>query len=298
MLPLTPHTTNHLPTRHTHIPLPTCRPADFAELLRPRYRRPLAIGMSLMLFQQITGQPSVLYYAAKIFQVTAFSCYSFVKEILSSKNRLPPVEMDPFVCVFQAAGFAGAEEATGVSLVLGFFKLIMTGGVWRDCGATHCMQLLLPAGQASGLVVLRGNSQRCCPALPAPALAHRACGTAAGLSRAAADAGLAPPTAGIAVATVDSWGRRPLLLYGVSGIVLSLLALGTAQVARVRVLCCAVYMRGCAVLCCAVLCCAVSCEQRTALVRCVLHPFPAGPTTTPAPTRMRALPAAGRPACT
>ncbi|EFN53468.1 hypothetical protein CHLNCDRAFT_25635 [Chlorella variabilis] len=104
--------------------------SNFAELLRPRYRRPLAIGMSLMLFQQITGQPSVLYYAAKI---------------------------------FQAAGFAGAEEATGVSLVLGFFKLIMTG---------------------------------------------------------------------IAVATVDSWGRRPLLLYGVSGIVLSLLALGTAQVAR------------------------------------------------------------------
>lgn len=37
--------------------------ADFSELLRPRYRRPLAIGMSLMLFQQITGQPSVLYYA-------------------------------------------------------------------------------------------------------------------------------------------------------------------------------------------------------------------------------------------
>jgi hypothetical protein len=34
----------------------------------------------------------------------------------------------------------------------------------------------------------------------------------------------------LAVATVDSWGRRPLLLVGVSGIVLSLLALGTAQV--------------------------------------------------------------------
>ena len=33
------------------------------------------------------------------------------------------------------------------------------------------------------------------------------------------------------MATVDSWGRRPLLLYGVSGIVLSLLLLGTTQVA-------------------------------------------------------------------
>lgn len=30
--------------------------------------------------------------------------------------------------IFQAAGFAGAEEATRVSLVLGFFKLVMTGG--------------------------------------------------------------------------------------------------------------------------------------------------------------------------
>ncbi len=44
--------------------------------------------------------------------------------------------------------------------------------------------------------------------------------------------------AGVAVATVDSWGRRPLLLYGVSGIVLSLLALGTAQVAWVQRLRC------------------------------------------------------------
>lgn len=42
--------------------LPTISRADFTELLRPRYRRPLAIGMSLMLFQQVTGQPSVLYY--------------------------------------------------------------------------------------------------------------------------------------------------------------------------------------------------------------------------------------------
>ena len=47
-----------------------------------------------MLFQQITGQPSVLYYAAKI---------------------------------FKDAGFASDADATRVSVVLGFFKLIMTG---------------------------------------------------------------------------------------------------------------------------------------------------------------------------
>jgi hypothetical protein len=38
-----------------------------------RYRRPLLIGSSLMLFQQITGQPSVLYYANQIFEKAGFS---------------------------------------------------------------------------------------------------------------------------------------------------------------------------------------------------------------------------------
>ena len=55
---------------------------------------PLLIGMSLMLFQQITGQPSVLYYASRI---------------------------------FKDAGFASDEEATRVSIYLGLFKLIATG---------------------------------------------------------------------------------------------------------------------------------------------------------------------------
>ena len=48
--------------------------------------RPLTVGLSLMLFQQITGQPSVLYYAARI---------------------------------FEEAGFGTAQEATGVSVFLG-----------------------------------------------------------------------------------------------------------------------------------------------------------------------------------
>ena len=66
---------------------------SLAELTRPRYRRPLQIGVSLMVFQQITGQPSVLYYAAS---------------------------------TFQAAGFKGSEAATGISIVLGLFKMLMT----------------------------------------------------------------------------------------------------------------------------------------------------------------------------
>ena len=65
-----------------------------AALFSKRNIRPLLIGSSLMLFQQITGQPSVLYYAAKI---------------------------------FKDAGFASDADATKVSVVLGFFKLVMTG---------------------------------------------------------------------------------------------------------------------------------------------------------------------------
>jgi len=99
--------------------------AGFGALLRRENLKPLLIGMSLMIFQQITGQPSVLYYATRI---------------------------------FQDAGFAAAESATAVSVILGFFKLLMTA---------------------------------------------------------------------IAVFTVDIYGRRPLLLTGVAGMVISLFILGT-----------------------------------------------------------------------
>ncbi|XP_065878350.1 D-xylose-proton symporter-like 3, chloroplastic [Euphorbia lathyris] len=51
------------------------------------------IGGGLVLFQQITGQPSVLYYAGPI---------------------------------LQSAGFSAAADATRVSVVIGFFKLAMT----------------------------------------------------------------------------------------------------------------------------------------------------------------------------
>uniref|UniRef100_A0A0E0KKV7 Major facilitator superfamily (MFS) profile domain-containing protein n=1 Tax=Oryza punctata TaxID=4537 RepID=A0A0E0KKV7_ORYPU len=52
------------------------------------------IGGGLVLFQQITGQPSVLYYATSI---------------------------------LQTAGFAAASDAAKVSILIGLFKLLMTG---------------------------------------------------------------------------------------------------------------------------------------------------------------------------
>ena len=56
--------------------------------------KPLTVGKSLMLFQKITGKTLVLYYAADI---------------------------------FSKAGFSAGKDSTGVSVILGFFKLLMTG---------------------------------------------------------------------------------------------------------------------------------------------------------------------------
>ncbi|KAK4789399.1 hypothetical protein SAY86_020718 [Trapa natans] len=99
--------------------------ASLAEMFRGKCMKALVIGAGLVLFQQITGQPSVLYYAGSI---------------------------------LQSAGFSAASDATRVSILLGLLKLIMTG---------------------------------------------------------------------VAVLVVDKVGRRPLLLTGVSGIVISLVLLGS-----------------------------------------------------------------------
>ncbi|XP_072968878.1 D-xylose-proton symporter-like 3, chloroplastic [Typha angustifolia] len=96
---------------------------SFWEVFQGPSLKAFTIGGGLVLFQQITGQPSVLYYAASI---------------------------------LQSAGFSAASDAARVSVVIGFFKLLMTG---------------------------------------------------------------------IAVFKVDSLGRRPLLIGGVGGIVLSLFLL-------------------------------------------------------------------------
>lgn len=101
------------------------RKVTFSELFHGKCLKAIIIGGGLVLFQQITGQPSVLYYAATI---------------------------------LESAGFSAASDATRVSILLGLLKLIMTG---------------------------------------------------------------------VAVVVVDKLGRRPLLLGGVSGIVVSLFLLGS-----------------------------------------------------------------------
>lgn len=67
--------------------------ASFLEIFRGKCLKALIIGAGLVFFQQITGQPSVLYYAATI---------------------------------LQSAGFSAASDAIRVSILLGILKLVMT----------------------------------------------------------------------------------------------------------------------------------------------------------------------------
>ncbi|KAH8520326.1 hypothetical protein H0E87_001688 [Populus deltoides] len=66
---------------------------SFLEVFQGPSLKAFVIGGGLVLFQQITGQPSVLYYAGPI---------------------------------LQSAGFSAAADATRVSVVIGLFKLAMT----------------------------------------------------------------------------------------------------------------------------------------------------------------------------
>ncbi|KAL0460360.1 UNVERIFIED_CONTAM: D-xylose-proton symporter-like 3, chloroplastic [Sesamum latifolium] len=67
---------------------------SFLEVFQGPSLKAFIIGGGLVLFQQITGQPSVLYYAGPI---------------------------------LQTAGFSAAADATKLSVVVGVFKLLMTG---------------------------------------------------------------------------------------------------------------------------------------------------------------------------
>ncbi|PIA60425.1 hypothetical protein AQUCO_00300138v1 [Aquilegia coerulea] len=67
---------------------------SFWEVFQGANLKAFIIGGGLVLFQQITGQPSVLYYAGSI---------------------------------LQSAGFSVASDAARVSVIIGLFKLVMTG---------------------------------------------------------------------------------------------------------------------------------------------------------------------------
>lgn len=64
----TPDVSQELSTLRTDIAREDRRVASAAELLSPRLRRPLIIGIGLAMFHQITGINTVIYFAPTIFQ--------------------------------------------------------------------------------------------------------------------------------------------------------------------------------------------------------------------------------------
>ncbi|XP_075650728.1 D-xylose-proton symporter-like 2 isoform X1 [Castanea sativa] len=92
--------------------------ATLSEMFKGKCLKALTIGAGLLLFQQITGQPSVLYYSGSI---------------------------------LQSAGFSAASDATRVSILLGLLKLIMTGVVVLVVDKLGRRPLLL--GGVSGMVI-------------------------------------------------------------------------------------------------------------------------------------------------
>jgi sugar porter (SP) family MFS transporter len=121
-----------------------------AWFLQPRYRRPLVVGLSLVTLQQLTGQPSVLYYAASI---------------------------------FRAAGFAG-DDGARVAVGLGAFKLVMTLAAVALVDRAGRRPLLLGgvSGMTAALAVLAWASARAGEGagLPPDAAAAGAAAAAAG----------------------------------------------------------------------------------------------------------------------
>ncbi|RZC93438.1 hypothetical protein C5167_026052 [Papaver somniferum] len=91
---------------------------SFRDIFQGKCLKALTIGAGLVLFQQITGQPSVLYYAATI---------------------------------LKSAGFSAASDATRVSILLGLLKLIMTGVAVLAVDKLGRRPLLL--GGVSGIAV-------------------------------------------------------------------------------------------------------------------------------------------------
>ncbi|XP_077234878.1 D-xylose-proton symporter-like 2 [Tasmannia lanceolata] len=91
---------------------------SFFEVFQGKCLKALTIGGGLVVFQQITGQPSVLYYAATI---------------------------------LESAGFSAASDATRVSILLGLLKLVMTGVAVTVVDRLGRRPLLL--GGVSGMVI-------------------------------------------------------------------------------------------------------------------------------------------------
>lgn len=143
-------------------------PPSLSELLSvPRFRKPLILGLGLVVAQQITGQPSVLYYAPD---------------------------------VFASAGFAAGSQAASVAAGLGLFKLVATGAAVATVDKVGRRPLLIGGvATMSGALAVLAAAQKAATATATAA----ATGGAAAVAAASSSVSSSPPLASwVAVAAL------------------------------------------------------------------------------------------------
>lgn len=138
---------------------------------------------------QITGQPSVLYYAGPILQVRdGWTQICPLDKMLFLYLSLPNLMIFFVILIFKTAGFSAAADATRVSVVIGVFKVCLI--IFSRC--------LWTWGKSLSAFIPRGNANN--DSFVIVFL-------------------LQLLMTWIAILKVDNLGRRPLLIGGVSGIV-------------------------------------------------------------------------------
>jgi MFS family permease len=72
------------------IPEAASQTGSLGDLVSPRLRRVMAVGIGLAIFQQIVGVNTVIYHAPTILQFTGLGAGSAITEARSSASRTPP----------------------------------------------------------------------------------------------------------------------------------------------------------------------------------------------------------------
>ena len=155
-------------------------PPSLSDLVSvPRFRKPLLLGLGLVVAQQVTGQPSVLYYAPD---------------------------------VFASAGFAAGSQAASVAAGLGLFKLVATGAAVATVDKVGRRPLLIGGvATMSGALAVLAAAQKVATA-SAAAAAAAAAATATGGAATAATAAAAAVSSASSSPPLASWVAVAALL--------------------------------------------------------------------------------------
>merc|ERR1719262_1460364 len=107
-----------------------------------RYPRPLIIGCGLVFLQQITGQPSVLYYATNIFKSAGFGSSAALSSVGVGLIKL----VATLFTVWRVDRYGRRFLLfVGISMMVAALLLIGTAFVFRSCqtpgvSVVHCQE--------------------------------------------------------------------------------------------------------------------------------------------------------------